>query len=148
LFLWVFGNNVEDVMGRLRFLVFYLACGLAAAAAQIAIDPSSPVPMVGASGAISGVLGADLLFYPHSRVNLLFVFVIFIRVIPLPAYTVLLWWILWQVIGSLPQLTGGSGIQSGVAFLAHIGGFVAGLVFARLFVNSELLARHRRLFRQ
>ena len=99
LFLWVFGNNVEDSMGRLRFLVFYLLCGLAAAVAQIAIDPASPAPMVGASGAISGVLGAYLILYPRVRVH---VFVGFF-LLSLPAYFVLLLWIGMQLIEGLPR---------------------------------------------
>lgn len=142
LFFWVFGNNVEDSMGRLRFLVFYLVCGLAAAAAQVAVNPASPVPMVGASGAISGVMGAYLLLYPRVRVNMLFIFVIIIRVIPLPAWMVLLYWFFLQVVTGLPQLsqlkaTG----DSGVAVWAHVGGFVAGLVLVKLFENRNLTSR-------
>jgi membrane associated rhomboid family serine protease len=139
LFLWVFGNNVEDSMGRLRFVLFYLLCGLVAAFAQVAIDPASPIPMVGASGAISGVMGAYLLLYPKVRVNMLFIFVIFIRVIPLPAWVVLVWWFALQLLSGLPDLTGaGSGVSSGVAVWAHIGGFVAGLLLIKLFENPEL----------
>lgn len=145
LFLWVFGNNVEDSMGRVRFIFFYLLCGLAAAATQVAIDPSSPIPMVGASGAISGVLGAYLVLYPRVRVNMLFILLIFIRVIPLPAYVVLLWWFGWQVIAGLPQLTGLSP-EAGVAFWAHIGGFVAGVAMVKLFENPALV-RERQLAR-
>ena len=149
LFLWVFGNNVEDSMGRLRFVIFYVLCGLAAAAAQIAVDPSSGIPMVGASGAISGVLGAYLILYPRVRVNILFIIFIFIRVIPLPAWVVLIWWIAWQVIGGLPQLSPmRPEVSSGVAFWAHIGGFVAGVVLVKLFENKSLVGertviRHR-----
>jgi membrane associated rhomboid family serine protease len=140
LFLWVFGNNVEDSMGRLRFVVFYLLCGLAAAAAQIAINPASPVPMVGASGAISGVLGAYLMLYPRVRVNVLFVWVIFIQIISLPAYLVLLLWIGLQLLSGLPQLTSlRPDVSSGVAVWAHIGGFFAGLLLIKLFVNRDLL---------
>jgi membrane associated rhomboid family serine protease len=137
LFLWVFGNNVEDSMGRIRFLVFYLLCGLAAAAAQIAIDPASPAPMVGASGAISGVLGAYLILYPRVRVH---VFVGFF-LLGLPAYFVLLLWIGMQLFAGLPQLTSIRGpAQSGVAVWAHIGGFFAGVVLVKLFENSRLVA--------
>jgi membrane associated rhomboid family serine protease len=142
LFLWVFGNNVEDSMGRLRFVAFYLLCGFAAAAAQIAVSPASAVPMVGASGAISGVLGGYLVLYPRVRVNVLFIIFFFIRIIPLPAYVVLLWWIGFQVLSGLPQLSsveaGGSG---GVAFWAHIGGFVAGAALVKLFENPRLVDR-------
>lgn len=149
LFLWVFGNNVEDSMGRLRFLAFYLVCGLAAAAAQIAIDPASPVPMVGASGAISGVLGAYLMLYPRVRVNVLFVWVIFVQVISLPAYLVLLWWIGLQLLSGLPQLSSmRPDVSAGVAVWAHIGGFFAGFVLVKLFedrtlVRARTLARRR-----
>lgn len=137
LFLWVFGNNVEDSMGRLRFLVFYLLCGLAAALAQIAIDPASPIPMVGASGAISGVLGAYLILYPRVRVN---VFVGFF-LLSLPAYLVLLVWIGLQVVAGLPQLTSiHSGASTGVAVWAHIGGFFAGIILIKVFENRELVA--------
>jgi len=139
LFFWVFGNNVEDSMGRLRFLVFYVVCGLAAAAAQVMVDPASPIPMVGASGAISGIMGAYLLLYPRVRVNMLFIIFILIRIIPLPAWLVLLWWFFVQLVSGLPQLNQHS--QGGVAVWAHVGGFVAGLVLVKLFENRELTSR-------
>ena len=139
LFFWVFGNNVEDSMGRLRFLVFYVVCGLAAAAAQVMVDPASPIPMVGASGAISGIMGAYLLLYPRVRVNMLFIIFILIRVIPLPAWLVLLWWFFVQLVSGLPQLNQHS--QGGVAVWAHVGGFIAGLVLVKLFENRELTSR-------
>jgi membrane associated rhomboid family serine protease len=136
-FLWVFGNNIEDSMGRARFLVFYLLCGLAAAFAQVAIDPASPAPMVGASGAISGVLGAYLILYPRVRVN---VFVGFFLV-SLPAYLVLLVWIGLQLLEGLPQVTSIHRVMSsGVAVWAHIGGFFAGVALIKLFVNPELVS--------
>lgn len=141
LFLWVFGNNVEDSMGRLRFTVFYVLCGLVAAALQVAVNPGSPVPMVGASGAIAGTLGAYLVLYPHARVNTLFIIVIFIKIVELPAWFVLIWWIGWQLLSGLPQLnmidTG-----AGVAFWAHIGGFAAGAALIHLFRNPRLVAAH------
>lgn len=144
LFLWVFGNNVEDSMGRVRFLVFYVACGLAAAAAQVLVGPASPVPMVGASGAISGVLGGYLILYPKVRVKVLFIWVIFIQIIRIPAFLVLLWWIGYQVVLGLPQITSRSGEPaSGVAFWAHIGGFVAGMLLIKLFARRDYIARHR-----
>jgi membrane associated rhomboid family serine protease len=139
LFLWVFGNNVEDSMGRPRFTVFYLLCGLAAAAAQVFSSPDSPVPMVGASGAISGVLGGYLVLYPRVRVNILFILFIFIRVIPLPAYLVLLWWI------GLQLLSASSGVETGVALWAHIGGFAAGMLLVKLFENRKLVAERSRV---
>lgn len=146
MFLWVFGNNVEDSMGRLRFLVFYVLCGLAAAAAQVAIDPSSPIPMVGASGAISGVLGGYLLLYPRVRVRVLFILVVFIQVVRVPAFVVLLLWIGYQVVMGLPELMAvDPEASSGVAVFAHIGGFIAGLLLVKLFARSDYIAEHRRL---
>jgi membrane associated rhomboid family serine protease len=143
LFLWVFGNNVEDSMGHVRYLVFYLVCGLAAAAAHVAVGPASPIPTVGASGAISGVLGAYLLLYPRARINMLFFF-IFIFVRPIPAYLVLLWWFAVQVISGLPELTQlRPEVSSGVAVWAHVGGFVAGFVLVKLFAKPEFVAQHR-----
>jgi membrane associated rhomboid family serine protease len=142
LFFWVFGNNVEDSMGRARFVIFYLLCGLGADAAHVLMDPSSPVPTVGASGAISGVMGAYLLLYPHVRVRMLFIIVFFIRIIHVPAWMVLLWWFFLQVIAGLPDLMAvRPEVSGGVAVWAHVGGFVAGLVLVKLFVNEDL---HRR----
>ena len=144
LFLWVFGNNIEDSMGPVRFLVFYILCGLAAAAAHVLVDPASPVPTVGASGAISGVLGAYLVLYPRARVNMLFFFVIIIRVIPLPAWAVLLWWFAIQVIQGLPQLNPmRPEVSGGVAVWAHVGGFVAGLILVKLFENRALVSERK-----
>jgi membrane associated rhomboid family serine protease len=142
LFFWVFGNNVEDSMGRVRFLVFYLLCGVIAAGAHVILDPTSPIPTVGASGAISGVLGAYLILYPHVRVRMLFWFLLFIKVFRVPAWAVLLWWFFWQVVSGLPQLmTVNREVSGGVAVWAHIGGFIAGVLLVKLFVNEEL---HRR----
>ncbi|HXY29690.1 MAG TPA: rhomboid family intramembrane serine protease [Gemmatimonadaceae bacterium] len=146
LFFWVFGNNVEDSMGRLRFLIFYLLCGLAAAAAHIASAPASAVPTVGASGAISGVMGAYLLLYPKARVNMLFIFIFFVKVIPIRAWAVLLWWFAWQLIAALPQLSSVSSDVSGVAVWAHVGGFVAGLLLVNVFKNQSLVDQHRRVY--
>ena len=149
LFLWVFGNNVEDGMGRLRYLIFYLLCGLVAAGAQTLIHPASPMPMVGASGAISGVLGAYLVLYPHVRVRTLFIWVIFIQIISVPAWVVLLLWIALQFVAAFAQLSAVEEATSGgVALWAHIGGFVAGLLLAKPFENQGLtqgrLAHERR----
>ncbi len=139
-FLWVFGNNVEDAMGHARFVAFYLACGLAAAAAQMLSHPASQLPMVGASGAIGGVMGAYALLYPHNRIDTLIILGFYIRTILVPAYVMLGYWFLLQVLGGLPTL-GGEG--AGVAFWAHVGGFAAGAVLVLLFRDPELLARHR-----
>jgi membrane associated rhomboid family serine protease len=142
LFLWVFGNNVEDSMGRLRFLVFYLVCGLAAAAAHIMVDARSPLPTVGASGAISGVMGAYLILYPRVRVKMLFWFLLFIRVFRVPAWLVLLWWFALQVLEGLPQLRPVETLRGGTAVWAHVGGFVAGVLLVKLFENRDLVRRH------
>jgi membrane associated rhomboid family serine protease len=144
LFLWVFGNNIEDSMGSVRFLVFYLLCGLLAAAAHVFTEPGSPVPTVGASGAISGIMGAYLVLYPRARVNILFWIVIFVRVVPVPAWAALLWWLGWQVISGLPQLSPmRPDISGGVAFWAHIGGFLAGAALIKLFENPILVAKRK-----
>jgi membrane associated rhomboid family serine protease len=149
LFLWIFGNNVEDSMGRFRYLLFYLLCGLAAAAAQVFMNPASPVPMVGASGAISGVLGAYLLLYPKVRVKIFLWIIIIFRTFYVPAYLVLLIWIGLQVLDALPQLSPVSpDVSAGVAVFAHIGGFAAGVILVNLFVNRGLVGsrtdqRHR-----
>jgi membrane associated rhomboid family serine protease len=146
LYLWVFGNNVEDSLGRGRFVIFYLACGLAAAAAQLMVDPSAAMPMVGASGAISGVMGGYLILYPRVRVNVLFILFIFIRIFPVPAWAVLLWWIATQVLSGLPQLAQiETGHTGGVAFWAHIGGFVAGVVLVKLMENPALVRQRTAL---
>lgn len=138
LFFWVFGNNVEDSMGRLRFLVFYIVCGLIAAAAQVAVTPASPVPTVGASGAISGVLGAYLLLYPNVRVRMFFI----LFIIPVRAWLVLLYWFAIQLIAGLPQLmTVNPEVSGGVAVWAHVGGFVSGMLLTHLFVNPDLHQR-------
>lgn len=138
-FLWVFGNNVEDAMGHARYVVFYLVCGLAAAAAQALTDPSSAVPMVGASGAIGGVMGAYAILYPRNAIDTLIVLGLYVRTVAVPAYFMLGYWFLLQLLGGLPTL-GGEG--AGVAFWAHIGGFVAGAVLVLVFRDPELLARH------
>jgi membrane associated rhomboid family serine protease len=143
LFLWVFGNNVEDVMGRLRFLAFYVLCGLAAVAVHVGMQPGSPVPTVGASGAISGAMGAYLVLFPRVRVRMLFVFVVFWRVIPMPAWAVLLWWFGLQVLLGLPDLAAMPSEGGGVAVWAHVGGFVAGVLLVRVFQRPDLTERRR-----
>lgn len=142
-FLWVFGNNVEDSMGHLRFLAFYVLCGLVAAAAQTFMSPASPIPMVGASGAISGVMGAYIVLYPKVRIHMLVVLVIFVTRIVVPAYLMLAYWFLLQLLGG--GLTSGS--EGGVAFWAHAGGFVAGALLIYVFRDPELVAKHRALAR-
>jgi membrane associated rhomboid family serine protease len=140
-FLWLFGNNVEDAMTRPRFLVFYLVCGLAAALLQIVTDPHAIVPMVGASGAISGVMGAYLVLYPRVRVYTLVPLGFFVQSFALPAWAMLLYWAFLQFAGGLTRLGAEGG--GGVAFWAHVGGFLAGIVLVKLFVHSDHLAAHQ-----
>jgi membrane associated rhomboid family serine protease len=142
-FLWVFGNNVEDSMGHVRFLAFYILCGVAAAATQTFMNPSSPIPMVGASGAISGVMGAYIVLYPKVRVHMLVFLGIFITRIVVPAYLMLGYWFLLQLLGGgLASEEGG-----GVAFWAHAGGFLAGAMLIHVFRDPELVEKHRAMAR-
>jgi len=140
-FLWIFGNNIEDSMGHLRFLAFYVLSGVVAAGAHVVLDPASTTPMVGASGAISAIMGAYLVLYPRARVDTLFIIVIFIRVIPLPAWVMLGYWMVLQLTGVLSTAGMGGG---GVAYAAHVGGFVAGVVLIFFFRNPELVDAKRR----
>src|SRR6187455_2864540 len=144
-FLWIFGNNVEDSMGRLRFLVFYVCCGLGAAIAQVLIDPLSIVPMVGASGAIGGVMGAYVILYPRVPVTLLVFLGFFVTTVRIPAYLMLGYWFALQLLGGLPQLGGSEG---GVAFWAHVGGFVSGAVLIFAFRDRGLVDEHRRILQR
>jgi membrane associated rhomboid family serine protease len=138
-FLWIFGNNIEDSMGRFRFLAFYLLTGLAAAGAHILTAPGSQIPMVGASGAISGIMGAYLVLYPRIRVHTLFIIIILIKVIRLPAWLLLGYWFLIQVLAG----TAAPGAAGGVAFWAHVGGFLAGVLLVKPFENRQLVSAKR-----
>jgi membrane associated rhomboid family serine protease len=124
-FLWVFGNNVEDAMGQARFVIFYVLCGLAAAATQVFMSPASALPMVGASGAIGGVMGAYAIWFPNARVMTLILLGFFSRTVWVSAWVMLGYWFFLQFLGALPKLGSDEG---GVAFWAHIGGFAAGVV--------------------
>jgi membrane associated rhomboid family serine protease len=136
LFLWIFGNNIEDSMSKLRFIAFYLLGGLAALAAQTLVEPSAAVPTVGASGAIAAVLGGYALLYPHARVITVVFIVIFFTIIELPAMLVLGFWVLTQVLLGASDLgSQTAGGEGGVAYFAHIGGFVFGLIAIKLFAN-------------
>jgi membrane associated rhomboid family serine protease len=139
-FLWIFGNNIEDSMGHVRFLVFYLLCGLAAAMAQVTANPSSVIPMVGASGAISGVMGAYLLLYPRVRVFALVPIGFFITSMALPAWVMLGYWFLIQIVSGFVSIGQQGG---GVAFWAHAGGFIAGIVLIKLFTREDYLQAHK-----
>ena len=137
-FLWIFGNNVEDSMGHARFLVFYLLCGFAAAAVQTLADPASIIPMVGASGAIGGVMGAYVVLYPRVHVHMLVFLGFFVTTIAVPAVFMLGYWFVLQLLSGWLS----DSAEGGVAFWAHVGGFVAGAVLVLLFRNPRLLERH------
>ena len=139
-FLAIFGDNVEDALGPWRFILFYLLCGIAAAALQVLTDPGSIVPMVGASGAISGVMGAYAFLYPRAPVHVLVFFGFYITRIVVPAFLMLGYWFLVQLLGAIPALAGATG---GVAFWAHAGGFVAGVVLSKVLCNPQRAAACR-----
>lgn len=141
LFLWIFGDNVEDRFGRLRFLAFYLACGIAASAAHLLAAPGSPAPTIGASGAVAGVMGAYMLLYPHARVQMLVIWGPFLDFLVLPAPFFLGYWFLLQLVGSLAD----AGVGGGVAWWAHVGGFLvgAGVAWALRAVGALLPAPAR-----
>jgi membrane associated rhomboid family serine protease len=135
LYLWIFGNNVEDAMGHARFIIFYLVCGVAAALGHALTAPSSAIPMVGASGAISGVLGAYLLLYPRAQVLVLIPMGLMSRTLYVPAAVVLGFWFVLQLVSGGVSLGQGGG---GVAWFAHIGGFLAGMTLIGLFKRAEV----------
>ncbi len=147
-YLWIFGNNVEDYLGHVRFALFYIACGLVAAFSHILINLNSGVPMVGASGAIAGVLGAYLVLYPWARVHVLVFVFFFITTFMVPAWLVLGFWFVLQVLYGLPSIGMAVG---GTAYLAHIGGFLAGYLYIRRragktgFPRRPRYARRRRM---
>jgi membrane associated rhomboid family serine protease len=140
-FLWLFGNNIEDSMGHGRFVIFYLVSGVAAALLQVILNPASVIPMVGASGAISGIMGAYLVLYPRVRVYAVVPIGIIPVSIALPAWTMLLYWAGIQLVSGLIGLLGEE--SGGVAFAAHVGGFVAGVVLIKLFARPQDVSAHR-----
>jgi membrane associated rhomboid family serine protease len=141
LYLWIFGNNIEDVLGHFRFLVFYLLCGVVAAYAHAVTSPSSLMPMIGASGAVSGVLGAYLLLFPYARVHTLVLFIYFFQVVRLPAFIVIGFWIVIQFLNGV--VSKGVADQGGVAWFAHIGGFIFGAMLIMFIFGRR---RKRRFF--
>jgi membrane associated rhomboid family serine protease len=128
LYLWVFGNNIEDRLGIIRFTLFYIVCGIIAGLAQVAIDPTAPIPQIGASGAIAGVLGGYIVLFPRARIQTLLILFYFIRIVELSAVWVLGFWFVLQVINGVT-----SAGQGDVAFFAHIGGFIAGAILIKVF---------------
>jgi membrane associated rhomboid family serine protease len=139
-FLWLFGNNIEDSMTRPRFVAFYLLAGLAAAFAQVLAEPDSAIPMVGASGAISGVMGAYLVLFPRVRVFTMVPLGFYATSVALPAWGMLIYWMVLQVLGGITSIA--SEQTGGVAFWAHLGGFVAGVVLVKLFERRDRIAAH------
>ncbi|HHN66097.1 MAG TPA: rhomboid family intramembrane serine protease [Nitrospirae bacterium] len=135
LYLWIFGNNVEDRLGHLRFLVFYFTAGAVAAFSHALSAPSSEIPMVGASGAIAGILGAYLLLYPHAKVHTLIFFGFFIEIIRIPAFVVIGFWGIIQIFSGI--MSKGLAAQTGVAWFAHIGGFLFGLLTIKLWIPKR-----------
>ena len=126
LFLYIFGDNIEDRLGHVRYAVFYLLCGMAAGAAQALVNPNSTIAMVGASGAIAGVLGAYLLFFPRSRIVTLIPIFFFVQIVEVPAVLFLFGWFILQILSGMATI--GAADTAGVAFFAHVGGFIAGMV--------------------
>lgn len=140
LYLWIFGDNIEDALGHAVYFAFYLVCGLAAAGAQILADPVSTIPSIGASGAVAGVLGAYLLLYPSHKVNSLIFLGYFVRVVQLPALLVLGFWIVIQLFSGVSS----AGAQTGVAYWAHVGGFFMGMaLIVPVFITQRRRASKR-----
>ncbi len=140
-FLWIFGDNIEDQLGHFRYLLFYLICGFAAAITHIALNFGSSLPTVGASGAISGVMGAYLLLYPRAKVQTLVVLVVFFTFWWVPAWFFLCYWFLLQFLSGAAAIAG-TARATGIAVWAHVGGFVAGLILIKVFPRRERIARY------
>jgi len=135
-FLWVFGSHIEDVMGAPRFLLFYLVCGVTSATIQLALNLGSPIPTLGASGAIAGIMGAFLVLYPRVRVTTLIFIIFFVTTVEIPAAFMLVYWFVIQLVSGLASSRNFSD-SGGVAWFAHVGGFIAGLLLIRLFPNTR-----------
>lgn len=131
-FLWIYGDNVEDTLGRWKYLLFYLGCGFAAALAQFVMNPGSSIPMVGASGAIAGVMGAYVVKFPHARIVMLVFLLVFVTTVEVPAVFVLGYWLLIQLVSGFGSIADMQLAKGGVAFFAHIGGFLAGAILIKL----------------
>lgn len=142
-FLWIFGDNVEERFGKIKYLLIYLLSGVIAGVAQYAVSADSAVPMLGASGAVAGVLGAYVIFFPRHRVDTLVPIFFFVQIIPLPAYIMLGYWFITQIFAGVGSLAVETAASGGVAFFAHIGGFIAGILFAK-FRNRGLTPVRRR----
>lgn len=144
-FLWVYGDNVEDTLGHGRYLVFYLLCGVIAAMTQYAINPDSRVPVLGASGAIAGVMGAYLIKFPHARILTLLPIFVFFTTVEIPAVLILLYWFVLQFFSGIGSIGYAHGSEGGVAFFAHVGGFIAGMILVSVMATRERYVRRRDL---
>jgi rhomboid family protein len=143
LFLWIFGNNVEDSMGPVKFVIFYVLGGLAATAGQVLVGPNAAVPSLGASGAIAGVLGGYILLFPRARVVTIIFIVFFFTIVELPALLILGFWFVQQALFGYFDLSSGGSAEGGVAYFAHIGGFVFGLIAIKLFADERKRRRQQ-----
>jgi membrane associated rhomboid family serine protease len=144
-FLWIFGDNVEDILGHAKYLLFYLLCGIAAALVQVAFSMDSPIPILGASGAIAGVMGAYLVKFPRSRVVTLVFLVFWLTTIELPASVILIYWFALQFISGVGSIAFSQLSQGGVAWFAHVGGFLAGILLVYVMRPRERFRRREEL---
>jgi membrane associated rhomboid family serine protease len=144
-FLWIYGDNVEDILGHAKYLIFYLACGVAAALAHVALNGDSRVPTIGASGAIAGVMGAYMVKFPRARIITLIFLFVFVTTIEIPAYVILLYWFVIQIFSGVGSIGYSQISQGGVAWFAHVGGFVTGIVLVMLMRTREPYRLHREL---
>ena len=144
-FLWIFGDNVEDILGHAKYLLFYLLCGVAAALVQVAFNMDSPLPMIGASGAIAGVMGAYLVKFPRSRIVTLVFVLFFLTTIEIPAAFVLIFWFVLQFFSGVGSIASSHISQGGVAWFAHVGGFLAGIVLIYAMRPRERFRRREEL---
>lgn len=142
-FLWIFGDNVEEILGRAKYLSFYLGCGAFAGLTQVAFSPGSPLPMIGASGAIAGVMGAYMAKFPHARITTLIFIFIFVTVVDLPAVVILIYWFAIQFLSGVGSIASASTSSGGTAWFAHVGGFLAGYVLIRLVRTKPIHLLHR-----
>ncbi len=145
-FLWIFGDNVEDILGHGKYLVFYLLCGVAAAVSQVAFNLGSRVPMVGASGAIAGVMGAYLLKFPRSRILTFVIIIVFFTTFEVPAWVMLIYWFGIQLFSGVGSIGDTQAAQGGTAFFAHVGGFIAGMILISTMGTRERYWRRRDLY--
>lgn len=145
-FLWIFGDNIEDILGHGKYLLFYLLCGVGAAMTQVYFSPDSRVPMVGASGAIAGVMGAYMVKFPYSRISTLIFLAFFITTVEVPAWVMLIYWFFIQLISGVGSVGYSQVSQGGTAFLAHVGGFVAGIGLIYLMRPKERYSRRKDLY--